>query len=154
MDGSVFTRRKSGRSYLDKPIEQDALERIFARIRWSPSCSNNQPWRMVFVIDEGRKDALASALARGNNWAVKAPVLVAVCARKADDYTREDDPVEYHQFDCGLATMTLLLAAVEEGLMGHPMAGYSAPADSTGWPPSERTNNGTTRKLETAAVVP
>ena len=65
-------------------------------------------------------------LPRGNQWAAKAPVLFAVCGRKEDDFNREDDPVMYYQFDNGLATMSLLLSAVEEGLMAHPMAGYDA----------------------------
>ncbi|MDF1546037.1 MAG: nitroreductase family protein, partial [bacterium] len=67
-------------------------------------------------------------LARGNGWAVKAPILVALCARESDDYTREDDPVRYYQFDSGMACLSLLLGAEQLGLMGHAMAGYDANA--------------------------
>ncbi|MDH4158097.1 MAG: nitroreductase family protein [candidate division Zixibacteria bacterium] len=123
---SIFFRRHSKRSYLDKNIPDEALARVLEKVRWSPSCSNNQPWRLVLVRDPDRRAELMKALARGNQWAGRAPLLVVVCARREDDYVREDDPVEYHQFDCGLATMSLLLAAAEEGLMSHPMAGYSA----------------------------
>lgn len=126
MSESIFFKRHSKRAYLDKTVPEDVLARLFEKIRWSPSCANNQPWKFIFVGDNNRRAALGEALARGNDWAKKAPVLVAVCARKEDDYTREDDPVAYYQFDCGLAVMSLLLAAVEEGLMAHPMAGYDA----------------------------
>ncbi len=127
-DDSIFFRRESRRSYLDKPVDPETLQRIYEKVRWSPSCNNNQPWRMVFVARGGiHHRAFAEALADGNQWAAAAPILIAVCGRRADDYSREDNPVEYYQFDCGLATMSLLLAAVDEGLMAHPMAGYSAP---------------------------
>lgn len=124
---SIFFTRHSGRSYLDKEIPSGAMERILEKIRWSPSCSNKQPWRFIFVKDTGQKEKFMKALPRGNQWAGKAPVLIAVCARPEDDHIREDDPVQYAQFDSGLAAMSLLLAAVDEGMMAHPMAGYSAP---------------------------
>ena len=126
MQDSIFFKRHSRRSYLDKSVPKESLERIFEIIRWTPSCANKQPWRIVFVQDRERHDKFSQALAKGNEWAAKAPVLVAVCAREADDYSREDDPVKYYQFDGGMATLSLLLGAVQEGLMGHPMAGYDA----------------------------
>lgn len=126
MQDSIFFRRESKRSFLDKDISEDTLSRIFEIIRWSPSCNNNQPWRFVFVTDKGQRARFIEALPRGNRWAAAAPVLIAVCAREADDYTREDDPVAYYQFDSGLATMSLLLGAVQEGLTAHAMAGYDA----------------------------
>lgn len=127
-DDSLFFKRESKRSYLDKPVDTDALQRIYEKIRWSPSNSNNQPWRFVFVRkDDAHHQAFIEALPLGNQWAGEAPMLIAVCGRRDDDYVREDNPVEYYQFDCGIATMSLLLAAVEEGLMAHPMAGYDAP---------------------------
>lgn len=128
MNESLFFRRHSKRAFLDRPVPEESLQRIFEIIRWSPSCNNNQPWRFVFVTDSDNKAAFAEGLARGNEWAAAAPLLIAVCARPEDDYNREDDPVQYYQFDCGLAVMSLLLAAVDEGLMAHAMAGYSAPA--------------------------
>ncbi len=127
MDDSIFLQRQSKRSYTDKPIEEDVMNRLLEKIRWSPSCANKQPWRFIFVSDPAQKLRLAGAMAKGNQWALKAPVLIAVCARESDDYTREDDPVAYYQFDCGLGVMGLLLAATHEGLMAHPMAGYDAP---------------------------
>lgn len=126
MDDSIFFRRHSLRSYVDKPIPPDVLDRIIEKTRWSPSNSNNQPWRFIFVGDKARHAKFMEALPLGNQWAARAPVLIAVCARESDDYTRKDDPVKYYQFDCGLAVMSLLLAAVDEGLMAHPMAGYDA----------------------------
>jgi len=126
MDDSIFFKRQSKRSYLDKPIEEDVMNRLLEKVRWSPSNSNNQPWRFIFVSDPAQHKRLTGALPRGNMWAAKAPVLIALCARQSDDATRKDDPVMYYQFDCGLAAMGLLLAATYEGLLAHPFAGYDA----------------------------
>lgn len=127
MQDSLFFRRKSLRSYLNKPVPRDILDRLFEKTRWSPSPSNHQPWRFVVVTDPDQHRKFGEALLRGNEWAAKAPVLVAVCSREKDDGVRDDDPVKYYQFSSGLATMALLLAAVDEGLMAHAMAGYDAP---------------------------
>jgi nitroreductase len=126
MHDSIFFRRQSKRAFLGQTIPEDVLARIYEKTRWSPSCNNNQPWRFVFVFDPEQRARFAMTLSKGNEWAAAAPVLVAVCGRQADDYTRGDDPVMYYQFDCGLAAMSLLLAATDEGLLTHPMAGYDA----------------------------
>ena len=128
MSESIFFTRHSGRSYLDREIPAEILDRLIEKTRWSPSCANKQPWRYVFVRETGQHSKFAAALAPGNEWAAKAPILIAVCAKEADDVTRNDDPVRYYQFDCGLGVMSLLLAAADEGLMGHAMAGYDAAA--------------------------
>lgn len=125
---SIFFLRESKRAYLDKPVEQEKLDDLFEIIRWSPSCSNNQPWRFIFVRDDEQKKKAGEALPRGNQWATNAPILVAVCTHEDFDVQRDDDDVDYSQFDCGLGTMSLLLGAVQVGLMAHPMAGYDSPA--------------------------
>ena len=126
MDDSIFFKRESKRAFIDKSIPEEILTQLFEIIRWSPSCNNSQPWRFVFVTDKNRQEKFMTALPRGNQWAAKAPVLVAVFAREKDDHVREDDPVRYSQFDSGMAVMSLLLGATHLGLMGHAMAGYDA----------------------------
>ena len=122
---SILLKRQSKRAYLDKPVPQDVLERIVEKTRWAPSSANNQPWRFVIVQEAEALARFHKGLTRGNAWAKAAPVLIAVAAREQDDYTRRDDPaVKYYLFACGLAVENLLLAAVEEGLMAHPMAGF------------------------------
>lgn len=123
---SLFFRRRSKRAYLDRDVPQDVLDRVIEKVRWSPSCFNNQPWRFIFVRDAERKNRFVGALPEANRWAAAAPVLIALCAKAEDDYRRKDNAVSYHQIDGGIALMALLLAAADEGLMGHAMAGYDA----------------------------
>jgi nitroreductase len=127
MKDSIFFRRESKRSYLDKEIPQDILDQLFEIVRWSPSNSNNQPWRFIFVREKEQHAKVMEGMSRGNQWMARAPIIVVLCARQEDDFVRQDDPVKYYQFDCGLACMSLLLGAVDLGLMAHPTAGWSAP---------------------------
>lgn len=124
---TLFLRRMSKRSYLPTAVPDEILSRIKERIRWTPSCGNNQPWRMVFVSDAAPKAAVMGAMDHGNEWAAAAPVLVVICSRDKDDWVRPDNGLKYAHFDTGMATLALLLGAVEEGLMAHPTAGWSAP---------------------------
>ncbi len=128
-ENSILIQRQSKRAYLDTPIPDEVLARVIEKTRWAPSCANNQPWRFVIVREASALARTREGLNRGNAWAKKAPVLVVLAARQPDSLTRKDDPaVQYYLFDCGLAVENLLLAAVEEGLMGHPMAGYQTDA--------------------------
>jgi nitroreductase len=124
---SIFFRRQSKRAYRPTPVPAEALQRILEKTRWAPSCANRQSWQFVIVQDPAVLARFQEALNRGNAWAKKAPVLVAVAARAEDACQRRDEPMSYHLFDCGLAVENFLLASVEEGLMGHPMAGYNSP---------------------------
>jgi nitroreductase len=126
MPDSILLQRMSKRAYLPEPVEKEKLDWIFEKVRWSPSCNNNQPWKFIVVRNPEQHTKFISALSLGNQWAASAPVLIAVCSRPQDDHIRTDDPVQYYSLGCGLAVMALLLAAVEEGLMGHAMAGYDA----------------------------
>ena len=72
----------SKRSYLDTPVAREALDRVLEKVRWSPSTANHQPWRFVVVTDRTQHAKFVEALSRGNEWAAKAPTLVAVCARE------------------------------------------------------------------------
>jgi len=124
---TIFLKRHSKRAYLQKPVPDDVLKRVFERVRWSPSCYNNQPWQFVLARDGESRKRFLDAMPEANRWAAAAPLLIALCAHPKSDSTRKDDPVAYHVFDSGIALMALCLAAVEEGLMAHPMAGYNAP---------------------------
>jgi len=127
MSESIFFKRQSKRAYLDREIPEDSLQSLLEKIRWSPSCANNQPWKLIFVIEKTQHAKFGEALARGNEWALKAPVLIAVCAKKEDDYNREDDPVTYYQFDCGLLVMSLLPIPDEFHVMCVISLGYEGP---------------------------
>jgi nitroreductase len=62
-------------------------------------------------------------LSPGNVWAKYASMIIAVFSKKEDDCVINDR--EYFLFDTGMATGSLILRAIELGLVAHPIAGFS-----------------------------
>jgi nitroreductase len=117
-------KRKARRALSDKPVPAEVLERIMGAAVLAPSCFNNQPWRFVVVEREPYLTAVKAALSENNYWAKPAPVIIVVCT-KADLDCAPADGREYASFDTGLAAQNCILQAVKEGLVAHPIAGFS-----------------------------
>jgi FMN reductase [NAD(P)H] len=134
----VLTRRRSVRTYADRPVPRDVLERIADdAVVWAPSAGFSQGLRIVVVTDPAMRARIASAAkedelaAQGRpRWKAAAPVHLVVLTRE-DDYhdryrspdklnitggTEIDWPAPYWYVDAGAAVMTLMLAAIDEGL--------------------------------------
>jgi nitroreductase len=123
--------RRARRSLAPEPVPDELVHDVMERVRLAPSCSNNQPWRFVFVRSAGPLAAVKAALTRGNAWAQAAPMIVAVLSRRDLDCVTESadrPPREYYRFDTGMATAYLQLLLTEAGLVAHPIAGYSESA--------------------------
>ena len=119
--------RRAYRALDSRPIAKETLERLAAAAHLSPSAANNQPWRVVTVVDHGRLVALKATLTPGNYWAKKSPAIAAFVTSPDWDL-RLDGGRDFALFALGAATMSYQLQAVEEGLVAHPIAGFNAPA--------------------------
>ena len=121
----LMRRRWSPRAFQEgRPVERETVLTLLEAARWAPSCFNDQP-RHFLVFDGSDADALERAracLSPGNDWALKAPMLMLSVAR--DTFEKTGKPNRWAQHDTGLATENLLLEAVELGVAAHPMAGY------------------------------
>jgi FMN reductase [NAD(P)H] len=134
----VLTRRRSVRSYADRPVPREVLERITNdAVVWAPSAGFSQGLRLVVVTDPDTRREIAVAAAEEElaakgrpRWKAAAPVHILVLTCE-DDYHhryqqrdklqitggREIDwPAPYWYVDAGAAAMTLMLAAIDEGL--------------------------------------
>ncbi len=120
---TAIETRRATRSLAPTAITHELVRDLAYHARLAPSCSNNQPWRFVFVFDPAALELLKPAFNRGNSWCHAASLVVAVFSRKEDDCEIKDR--EYHQFDTGMAAAFLILRATELGLVAHPIAGYS-----------------------------
>jgi FMN reductase [NAD(P)H] len=134
----VLTGRRSVRTYADRPVPREVLERITnAAVVWAPSAGFSQGLRLVVVTapETRREIAVAAAeeelAAKGRpRWKAAAPVHVVVLTREDDYHARYqspdkleitggreiDWPAPYWYVDAGAAAMTLMLAAIDEGL--------------------------------------
>ena len=124
MDVHVAIETRRATRSLDRlEITAGLVRDLASYARLAPSCSNNQPWRFVFVHDPEKIEAMKPVFNESNRWCHAASLIVAVFSRKDDDCVIKDR--EYYQFDTGMATAFLILRATELGLVAHPIAGFS-----------------------------
>jgi nitroreductase len=116
-------KRRAFRAMSEEPISKETLLRLAEAAHLAPSCSNNQPWRIVIVSDRDRLEGLKASLTPGNYWARKAPAIAAFVTRQDWD-ARLDHGRDYAFFDLGMSAMNFQLQAIEEGLFVHPIAGF------------------------------
>jgi nitroreductase len=119
-----FIERWSPRAFRSDPLTQAQLDSLFEAMRWSPSCFNEQPWRVVWAT-RGDPDhhTLVDLLADANKvWAEKAPLLLFLFASR--NFKHNGKPNRTAAFDTGSAWMALALEARRLGLHSHGMAGY------------------------------
>jgi len=115
--------RRAFRSMAPDALAETQVNRLLEAATLAPSCSNNQPWRIIAVAGE-TLPALREALTESNKWATRAPLIVVFATKPSLD-CRLDAGRDYAYFDLGQAAMALQLQATREGLYAHPIAGYS-----------------------------
>ena len=122
----LANQRWSPRAFLDKPVEQEKLVKLFEAARWSASGGNEQPWRFILGVkpDETWQKIL-STLAEGNRvWNLEVPVLILACGNKISSWDGGISP--YFQYDVGQAVAHMSLEATHLGLHVHQMGGFDA----------------------------
>jgi len=105
--------RYSVRSYLNKSVEQEKLDRILDAARLAPSGSNRQAWKFVVVRDAETRKKLVSACSN-QEFVSQAPVVIAAVGLMPDRIMScgvPGDPV-----DVAIALEHVALAATSEGL--------------------------------------
>jgi nitroreductase len=103
--------RRNVRSFADRPISPEDLERILEAGRRAPSSMNSQPWDFVVCTERRQLEALAKV------WRYAAHVATSSATVALIAPESEDRSIEY---DLGQATMSMMLAAADLGIgSGH-----------------------------------
>jgi nitroreductase len=138
----VVRKRRMIRNFAEEPISDASLERILDQARYGPSAGFSQGQDFILVQEQARKQAIASLCSEANYvskgfapFISGAAALIIPCTNEnayhrryqEPDKVRSDGseiewPVPYWHMDVGAAVMTILLAAVNEGL-GAAFAG-------------------------------
>ena len=105
--------RRSIRSYLDKPVEEEKLLKILEAARLSPSAANFQPWNFIVIKDRIIRQKLLQAYNR--EWFAKAPVIIVACATPLEAWRRSDGE-EFWKIDVTIAMQSMVLTATSEEL--------------------------------------
>ena len=119
----LIKTRQSDRSYSNKPVEKEKLERIIEAGRMAPSACNAQPWKFIIVDDTDLLNQLAEAasakLLGMNSFVGQAPVQIVVVREKANMSSRVGKTIknkDYSLIDIGIASANICLQARAEGL--------------------------------------
>lgn len=75
----AIEKRYSCRAYLDRPVEQEKLDKIFEAARQAPSAKNLQDWRFVVVTDKILKQQVAGCTNHPNTFG-QAGAMIAACS--------------------------------------------------------------------------
>jgi nitroreductase len=109
---TAIASKRDERRYADRPIPEEALERILDAGRLSGSSKNRQDWEFVVVSD---RDAFAETVYAPENVRTAALAIAIVCPRA---------------FDVGRAAQNMMLAAWGEGIVSCPNGVADAAAAS------------------------
>jgi uncharacterized protein (DUF924 family)/nitroreductase len=119
--------RWSPRAFAETSVDGHVLRGLAEAVRWSPSCFNEQPWRLIVAPKEDAEafEKLASCLMPKNRaWAEKAPVLMLTVA--ASQFSRNGSANGWAAYDLGQAVGMLSVQATSLGLVLHQMGGFDA----------------------------
>ena len=103
--------RRNVRSYDDRPIALEHLDRILEAGRRAPSASNRQKWDFVLVTDPLQLRELSTVWVGASHLATAKAAIVLVLPEPESERYRTID-----QYDLGQATMAMMLAATDLGI--------------------------------------
>lgn len=132
----VITKRRMVRAYdPDRPVPPDVRDRLLEHALHAPSAGFSQGWAFLVLEDAADRErfwAATAAPGEADTWLTgmrTAPLLVVAFSHKAAylaRYAEEDKgwtdrdearwPVPYWDVDTGMASLLMLLTAVDEGL--------------------------------------
>lgn len=102
----AIKERRSIRSYKDKPIEEEKLQRLLEAARLAPSAKNRQNWKFIVVKERKIREKLVPACYE-QEFVAQAPVVIAGVANPA---------FKWYRIDMGIAFEHIALEAVDLGL--------------------------------------
>ncbi|MEW5815389.1 MAG: nitroreductase family protein [Spirochaetota bacterium] len=125
MEGLIreIDERRAKRALQATPIPEEVINRLLKAATYAPSCFNNQPWRIIVTNSQDSLDIIKANLPEGNYWVKQSPLIFLFTTKNELDCQLNDNR-NYALFDLGLAAENLILQAVKEGLIAHPIAGF------------------------------
>lgn len=121
----LIRKRWSPRAFSTQAVEEHKILSLIEAARWSPSASNEQPWRFAFGIKGDEKyQKIYEALDDWNKeWVNEIPpVLVLNLAKKHMEHNGKINPTA--QYDLGQAVFAMVLEAFHLGMIAHEMSGF------------------------------
>lgn len=109
----VIKERYSVRGYKSDPVEDEKLNSVLEAARIAPTAANRQPFQVIVINTQGRKDELRRMYDR--DWFVEAPIIIVVCGEESKAWVRHDK-ANYGVVDAAIVMDHLILEATNQGL--------------------------------------
>ena len=113
-------KRFACRSFLNKPVEPEKLERIMHAGWLAPTAKNEQRNKLIAVTDPELRKKLVDAC-EGQKFVGQAPVVLVACA---DQERTMICGQSARSMDCAIAMSFMRLQAIAEGLQGCWLGWY------------------------------
>ena len=107
----IMEKRYSVRSYSDRPVEKQKLDRILRAAQVAPTAVNKQPQR-IYVLQSGEALEKAALVTR---FTFGAPLILLVCSDTKVGHTMADGQY-IGTVDAAIAMTQMMLEATELGL--------------------------------------
>lgn len=137
----VFEDGRTHRAFIDQPVQDSALFRLYDIVKLGPSASNLCPMRITFVKSAAQKQKVIEAAADGNRPKIESAPVVAIIAHDTTFYNhieklaphmdadafRRQDRAKLEQVaieNCWLQAGFFIAAARSQGLDCGPMSGF------------------------------
>jgi len=106
----AIKNRRSIRTFQDKPVPEELIEKIIEAGQWSPSACNRQAWKFIVIDSLEVKERIIKETTAF--FVRKAPLLILVL------YSNRTDNFEYkdHLLSAAMAVQNMQLAAYSLGL--------------------------------------
>lgn len=108
----LIKNRYSCRSFSDKPVEKEKLEKILEAGRVAPTGRNYQPQRILVLQDPKKLEQLSQCTTYGWN----APVIMIVCYDKNISWKRKFDGKDGGTMDASIVATHMMLEIENLGL--------------------------------------
>ncbi len=105
-------KRYSCRSFEDKMVEQEKIDKILEAARISPTGRNLQPQRILILTDKEQLEKLSECTKYGWN----APVIMIICYDKNVSWKRKYDGRDGGVEDASIITTHMMLETFDLGL--------------------------------------
>jgi nitroreductase len=123
----LLEKRFSPKFFKNKEIKKEKLLSILEAFRWTPSCYNEQPFRLIvgdkFKSREIYDKIFNSLVDLNKEWAITAPILFVSIYKK--NFSRNNKLNNYAFYDLGQSISHLTFQAMSENIFVHQMAGFS-----------------------------
>ena len=137
----LFREARTHNGWLNRPVSDEQLRRIYDLMKWGPTSANSSPARIVFLRSRDAKQRLAPALAPGNVEQTHQAPVTAIVAQDLEFYEQlpklfphadarswflgNQSLIESTAFrNSSLQGAYLMLAARALGLDVGPMSGF------------------------------